>query len=34
MTPHLMNSTLGEAGYRPRQIDTTATVTMEDIAAV
>ena len=24
---------LGEAGYRPRQIDTTATVTMEDIAA-
>ena len=23
---------LGEAGYRPRQIDTTATVTMEDIA--
>jgi len=25
---------LDEAGYRPRQIDTTATVTMEDIAAV
>ena len=25
---------LGEAGYRPRQIDTTATVTMENIAAV
>ena len=24
---------LGKAGYRPRQIDTTATVTMEDIAA-
>jgi len=24
---------LGEAGYPPRQIDTTATVTMEDIAA-
>ena len=24
---------LGEAGYRPRQIDTTVTVTMEDIAA-
>ena len=24
---------LGEAGYSPRQIDTTATVTMEDIAA-
>ena len=24
---------LGEAGFRPRQIDTTATVTMEDIAA-
>ena len=24
---------LGEAGYHPRQIDTTATVTMEDIAA-
>ena len=24
---------LGEAGYRPRQIDTTATVTMENIAA-
>ena len=24
---------LAEAGYRPRQIDTTATVTMEDIAA-
>ena len=24
---------LGEAGYRPRQIDTTATVTMEDVAA-
>ena len=24
---------LGEAGYRPRQIDTTATVTMEDITA-
>src|SRR5208337_593820 len=24
---------LGEAGYRPHQIDTTATVTMEDIAA-
>jgi osmotically inducible protein OsmC len=24
---------LGEAGYRPRQIGTTATVTMEDIAA-
>src|SRR6185503_704123 len=24
---------LGEAGYNPRQIDTTATVTMEDIAA-
>ena len=24
---------LGEAGYRPRQIDTTATVTMEDNAA-
>jgi len=24
---------LGEAGYRPSQIDTTATVTMEDIAA-
>jgi len=24
---------LGEAGYRPRQIDTTATVTMEDIPA-
>ena len=24
---------LGEAGYRPRQIDTTATVTMETIAA-
>ena len=24
---------LGEAGYRPCQIDTTATVTMEDIAA-
>jgi osmotically inducible protein OsmC len=24
---------LGDAGYRPRQIDTTATVTMEDIAA-
>ena len=24
---------LGVAGYRPRQIDTTATVTMEDIAA-
>jgi organic hydroperoxide reductase OsmC/OhrA len=24
---------LGEAGYRPRQIDTTATVMMEDIAA-
>ena len=24
---------LGEAGYRPRQIDTTATVTMEHIAA-
>ena len=24
---------LGQAGYRPRQIDTTATVTMEDIAA-
>ena len=23
---------LGEAGYRPRQIDTTVTVTMEDIA--
>jgi osmotically inducible protein OsmC len=23
---------LGEAGYRPRQIDTTATVTMEEIA--
>ena len=23
---------LGEAGYRPSQIDTTATVTMEDIA--
>jgi lipoyl-dependent peroxiredoxin len=25
---------LGEAGYSPRQIDTTATVTMENIAAV
>ena len=25
---------LGEAGYHPRQIDTTATVTMEDIAAL
>lgn len=25
---------LGEAGYHPRQIDTTATVTMEEIAAV
>ena len=25
---------LGEAGYNPRQIDTTATVTMEKIAAV
>jgi len=25
---------LGEAGYSPRQIDTTATVTMEQIAAV
>src|SRR6266571_2326608 len=24
---------LGEAGYHPRQIDTTVTVTMEDIAA-
>lgn len=24
---------LGQAGYRPRQIDTTATVTMEDIPA-
>jgi osmotically inducible protein OsmC len=24
---------LDEAGYRPRQIDTTATVTMEDVAA-
>jgi osmotically inducible protein OsmC len=24
---------LGQAGFRPRQIDTTATVTMEDIAA-
>jgi osmotically inducible protein OsmC len=24
---------LSEAGYRPRQIDTTSTVTMEDIAA-
>ncbi len=24
---------LGQAGYQPRQIDTTATVTMEDIAA-
>ena len=24
---------LGEAGYRPRQIDTTATVTMENMAA-
>ena len=24
---------LGEAGYHPRQIDTTATVTMEDVAA-
>jgi osmotically inducible protein OsmC len=24
---------LGVAGYRPRQIDTTATVTMEDMAA-
>ncbi len=24
---------LGEAGYRPRQIDTTATVTMENVAA-
>jgi osmotically inducible protein OsmC len=24
---------LGQAGYHPRQIDTTATVTMEDIAA-
>ena len=24
---------LGEAGYRPRQIDTTVTVTMEDVAA-
>ena len=24
---------LGEAGYNPRQIDTTATVTMEDIAS-
>jgi lipoyl-dependent peroxiredoxin len=24
---------LGEAGYSPRQIDTTATVTMENIAA-
>ena len=24
---------LGEAGYRPRQIDTTAMVTMEDLAA-
>ena len=24
---------LGEAGYRPRQIDTTATVTLENIAA-
>jgi lipoyl-dependent peroxiredoxin len=24
---------LGQAGYRPRQIDTTATVTMEDVAA-
>ena len=24
---------LGQAGYSPRQIDTTATVTMEDIAA-
>src|SRR5258708_35076506 len=26
-------SELGEAGYSPRQIDTTATVTMENIAA-
>jgi OsmC subfamily peroxiredoxin len=27
-------SELGEAGYSPRQIDTTATVTMENIATV
>ena len=28
-----LGNELGEAGYCPRQIDTTATVTMEDSAA-